>query len=399
MLILNKMRNKIIYLIIFSFLIGVFNFQTASAQTVPCTSVATCTQRQQDLRRQQQEARQKFEQSRRESNTLQETIANLQAEISYTQSRIRIAEEQITTTQKIIDKLSTDISSSESELRNAYVMLYELSRNSSIGIFFQSSINDALTQAQFIQSIQTQLKAELAGLKNSMTERESQKKDLENQKSELEQDRTNLATKKSQQTHLLTVSQRNVSYYQGLDSDIQRQIAEVERRLSVLIAQASWGGDIVSANNPSWFFNQLDFPNTFMGSSPYTVAQYGCLIVSYAMVSTFHGRRVSPVDIASRTENFNRQAFLIRQPPTPLQFQSVSSSRINWAVLNAELAANRPVIVSLFIPSVGAINSDGSSHFVVIHGRSANRYLMHDPLGPGRSYAANLLRSMIIIRP
>jgi hypothetical protein len=116
------------------------------------------------------------------------------------------------------------------------------------------------------------------------------------------------------------------------------------------------------------------------------------------MVSTYYGHTVTPPQIATYPGNFDSQGYLLRQPPPPTSFSSMSTSAVNWATVNNELDAGRPVIISIYIAAVGKINSDGSSHFVVLHGRSGGKYFMHDPLGAGRSYAAKDVRSMKIIR-
>ncbi len=71
-----------------------------------------------------------------------------------------------------------------------------------------------------------------------------------------------------------------------------------------------------------------------------------------------------------------------------------SSGSVNWNRIDSELDNGHPVIVSVYLPNVGVINADGSSHFVVISARSGNHYLMQDPLGSGRGYATGQVRSM-----
>jgi len=365
-----------------------------------CNSIAGCTKEQQQLKTQREEADKKYRQNQAQAQNLQGVISNLQGDISYTESRIKNAEEQIRVTEVILGDLSSTIGTSEKRLSAAYISLYELSRTSSTTqLLLSDSLNDALSEAQYIQSIQAQLQKELVSLRANKSERERQKADLENQKSSLQEDERELASKKNQQSYLLSTAQKNANYYQTLSADIQKQITEIERKLSVLIAQQSWGSDIVSANQSSWYYSQLNYPNVFLGNSPYTVSQYGCLITSIAMVSTFYHRTITPPQIAQTPGNFDSQGYLLRQPPPPTTFSSMNSASINWATVNTELDAGRPVIVSIFIPSVGAINQDGSSHFIVLHGHSAGKYFMHDPLGPNRSYAAKYVKSMKIIRP
>lgn len=366
-----------------------------------CNSTSNCASELQQLKKQQKDAENKKLQSKQDAQNIQGVIGDLVGDISYTQSRISNTEQQVILSNQIIADLTKSIADSDQRLASAYVTLYELSRTGTSQLLFQKNLNDALTQAQYIQSIQVQLQKDLDSLHTSKAEQEQQKSDLEDLKGDLVKERASLSSQKSQQAYLLNVANSNAAYYQGLSADIQKQIADVERRLSILISQQSWGSDILSANSNAWYFSQLDpaYRYVRLGNSPYTIGQYGCLITSIAMVSTFYGRRVTPANMATITSNFNSEGYLIKQPPDPVTFSSMSSSPVNWPTVNAELDSGHPVIVSIYISSVGAINSDGSSHFIVLHGRSNGKYLMHDPLGDGRSYAAKDVRSMKIIRP
>ncbi|OGD60929.1 hypothetical protein A3A71_03435 [Candidatus Berkelbacteria bacterium RIFCSPLOWO2_01_FULL_50_28] len=365
-----------------------------------CSSLAECTQLQQQLKLRQLAADASYKQNSNQASNLRGVVQDIQGDIYYTEGRIANTESQIALAEKILSQLSADIIKRQDRMAEAYVSLYEMSRTSPTGIVFSSSINDALIQAQYLQSIQTQLQAQLVSLKESQDQRETQRQGLEAQRRTLSTDRLALSNKKSQQTYLLSVAQSNASYYKGLSKEIQQNIAEVERKMSVLIAQASWGSDIVSVQQGSWYFSQLDpaYSSTRLGNSPYTVGQYGCLITSIAMVSTFNGKRVTPSQIARYPGNFDYGGYLTKLPPSPTSFSTFSTSPINWATVNSELDSGFPVMVSIYIPAVGVINGDGSSHFIVLYGRSSGKYIMHDPLGPGRSYAANQVRSMIITR-
>jgi hypothetical protein len=120
------------------------------------------------------------------------------------------------------------------------------------------------------------------------------------------------------------------------------------------------------------------------------------------MVATFYGQQVTPTAIALVPGNFDNYGYL--QPSTPYPVSDVvvgSSQSINWSTVNSELDAvpSRPVIVSIYLPSVGAINADGSSHFIVIKGHNGNQYYMHDPIAGQRGYDTGQVRSMKIIRP
>lgn len=392
------MSDKVRFIFITLAVVVLTGFLPVAPTAQACTTISSCTQEQQILKQQQQQAKQNFEKNKKEAQNLQGVIADLQADISFTEGQIGNAEDQIRVTTEILNQLNTNILETERKLSSAYISLYELSRTSSTQLVWQRSLNDALSQAQYIQSIQSQLQKEVEELERNQQDRISQKAHLEAQRTELENERIGLDSKRSRQSYLFNIAQSNASYYAGMSEEIQKKIAVIERQINTLIARQSWGSDIISANQGSWYYRQLDYPNTFLGNSPYTVAQYGCLITSIAMVSTYYGRTVTPPQIAGYPGNFDNQGYLLRQPPLPTSFSSMTTSSVNWATVNNELDAGRPVIISIYIAAVGQINADGSSHFVVLHGRSNGKYFMHDPLGAGRSYAARDVRSMKLIR-
>ncbi|MEX1051819.1 MAG: C39 family peptidase, partial [Patescibacteria group bacterium] len=171
---------------------------------------------------------------------------------------------------------------------------------------------------------------------------------------------------------------------------------------SILASRNSWGDDILSGATSSWYFSQNNYPNTELGNSGYTVKQLGCLVTSYAMIATFYGRSVSPATIAGDSGNFwnsgsNAGALRI-EPPSPTGL-SMSRYSIDWGRLDDELDAGRPAIISIYLPEVGALNSDGSSHWVVVYARDGDKYRMHDPLGGGRSYGFGQVKTLKVIRP
>jgi hypothetical protein len=119
------------------------------------------------------------------------------------------------------------------------------------------------------------------------------------------------------------------------------------------------------------------------------------------MVSSYYGGRVSPTDIAQIASNFDSEGYLLNStnPPPVYNISVRPSQSVNWSTVNSELDSGRPVIVSIYLPSVGVVNRDGSSHFIVIKGHSGDRYYMHDPIAGQRGYDINQVRSMKLVSP
>ena len=106
-----------------------------------------------------------------------------------------------------------------------------------------------------------------------------------------------------------------------------------------------------------------------MGGSGYTMANYGCLVTSVAMVASHAGKNLKPGDIAVDSEAF--------VPGTGYLYHSFSANGINVTVnsaskdiLDSELSAGRQVIAGLY---------GGPDHFIVITRKDGDKYIMRDP--------------------
>ena len=117
------------------------------------------------------------------------------------------------------------------------------------------------------------------------------------------------------------------------------------------------------------------------------------------MIGKYYGNSVTPSSIASNTSNFDREGYLMVASPPGTGVNVGGSQSVNWDTVDDEINNGHPVIISIYLPSVGAVNRDGSSHFIVIKGKIGNQYLMHDPIGDGRGYNISQVKSMKIVRP
>ncbi len=205
---------------------------TASAQSCAGKTYAGCLAEQQRLKQQQEEAQKKFDKTRRDAQNLQNLVAGLEGDIDYTQGKIQNAEDQIRVTGEIISSLQQNIDSRQQRLSAAYVSLYETSRTSQTSqLILQESLNDALSEAQYIQSIQSQLQKDLADLRSSKAESERQKADLESQRAGLVTNKNELAVKKSQKNKLLTQTQGEQAKYEELLKKLEKQREVVSKEL------------------------------------------------------------------------------------------------------------------------------------------------------------------------
>ena len=362
-------------------------------------------QKQQQLSNAQAAAKNKAQ----EAQGLSTQIDNLDSGIKSTEQKIQQTDSQILGTQGEIDGLSSNIevknkelSELKTQLNSAIVELYRFSSRSDLELFFGSaSLADSTNQSKYVEAVQLQVNAIFSKVKGVKSDLEKQKSDQEAKKAELDSLKNQQVAykqgseyQKSQKDKLLNMTVAQQQQYLALAEKYKGEISKIQAQINTLQGTRSWGTQIVAGGGVSWYYAQTG-NYTRLGDSPFTVDLYGCLITSVAMVATYYGHNVSPTYIATNG-SFSEGGYLLGYP-SGIGVSVGGSQSINWSEVDSQISSGRPVIISVYLPSVGAINRDGSSHFVVIYGRSGDTYLMADPIGPGRGYNLNQVRSMKII--
>lgn len=349
-----------------------------------------------------------------EAQSLSRQISNIEGDIKNAETKIESTGQSLNQTQAEIDALSGKIDTRKKELEllkkklNAsLVEIYRSSMKSEYELILgATSLSQSSNEKNYLQAVEGQVKILHTKVTEAKTALETQKSDQEKKKAELdnlkkqqEAYKSNIEYQRTAKDKLLNMTVAQKAEYEAKVASLQAQRAKVQAQIDALTTTRAWGTQITSSNESSWYYSQTG-NNTRLGNSIFTVADYGCLITSIAMISTYYGGGVSPTDIAHIASNFNSEGYLLNSTPPPVYNISVSSSRsVNWSTVNSELDNGRPVIVSIYLPSVGAVNSDKSSHFIVIKGHSGDRYYMHDPIAGQRGYDINQVRSMKLVSP
>lgn len=340
-------------------------------------------------------------------------IADLQAEISQVNSEISATQSSISDTQSSISSLADQITNKQAEYDRLTTQVRETLRQYMMVQTSRSDINylsivfsanslssDVTTKRSYVsikqklERLQADLAAAQADLKTQKEQQEQKKSDLEYYVEQNQLQKTQLARQQATQAALKASAESAQKALEKEAANARAQIAKIEGQISLLSATKAWGNQIVSSNDWSWYYTQTG-NDTYLGKSPYTIHQYGCLITSIAMISTYYGGGTTP-DYIARNGSFSSGGYLLALPALNISVQS--SRSVNWSVINDEISNGRPVIISIYLPTVGSVNSDGSSHFVVIKGYQNGQYLMHDPIGAGRGYNLNQVRSMKLVR-
>jgi len=173
--------------------------------------------------------------------------------------------------------------------------------------------------------------------------------------------------------NLLIATQNDEEKYQSLLSQA------IAQRNAFLGFVNSHGGASILNNQTvqqdgwGYYYNQRDsqWGNSFMGSSHLTMADYGCLVTSVAMMATHEGKNLKPSDIANTPS-----AFFSPDADTALLYWQFSVNGINVNLTSFPVSqidqklSNGPVIVGLY---------SGPDHYVVLKSGSGGNYVMNDP--------------------
>jgi peptidoglycan hydrolase CwlO-like protein len=370
--------------IVFLFLIVVlllFSKGIVHSQETPTPTPDTSA-----LQAQIQQYEQKISDLQGQENTLSSQIAILDNQIKLTQYRIESTQEQITsvtldidTTSKKITSLQNTLDTSITVLLNRIVATYEVGTIQPFQILLTSSTaSDFFTRLNYLRLAQAHDKQLIYDTQQAKTDYSNQKNIFENNKKQLEvlqqqlQAQTDQLNQENQaKQDLLTQTQGSEENYQSLLAQAKAQLAGFSRFVT------SQGGATILGNQTScdgWgcYYNQRDgqWGNILInGQDGYSMAGYGCLITSIAMVASHMGHKeILPGDIATSSEsNFAVGTAMLRYS---INVKGVNISRNGTSSLDSALGSS-PVIVGIY--------AYGGTHFVVLKSGSNGNYIMDDP--------------------
>jgi hypothetical protein len=310
----------------------------------------------------------------------------LDNQIKLTQYRIESTQEQITsvtldidTTSKKITSLQNTLDTSITVLLNRIVATYEVGTIQPFQILLTSSTaSDFFTRLNYLRLAQAHDKQLIYDTQQAKTDYSNQKNIFENNKKQLEvlqqqlQAQTDQLNQENQaKQDLLTQTQGSEENYQSLLAQAKAQLAGFSRFVT------SQGGATILGNQTScdgWgcYYNQRDGQcgNILInGQDGYSMAGYGCLITSIAMVASHMGHKeILPGDIATSSEsNFAVGTAMLRYS---INVKGVNISRNGTSSLDSALGSS-PVIVGIY--------AYGGTHFVVLKSGSNGNYIMDDP--------------------
>lgn len=361
-----KINGKKILLLLLSLILFLGCYVVVRAQS--CGNEQECT----DLINQYQD---KVNQLQGQAKTLKNQIAQFDYQIKLTTLKIQDTQEKIALLGGRIGQLETSLNDLTAAFSSRAVETYKLSRveDNFIFLFSASDLNDAVDRFHYLQKIQEEDRNLLEKLQTAQTTYVGQKADQQTLQDQLKKQQSDLNAQKLAKANLLKATQNDEVKYQSL---LSQAIAQRNAFLSFVTRQ---GGASILNNQTvqqgSWgyYYNQRDsqWGNSVMGSSHLTMADYGCLVTSVAMMATHAGKSLKPSDIANTPS-----AFFSPNADTALLYwqfgvngMNVNLSQFSASQLDSKLQSG-PVIIGLF---------SGPDHYIVIKSGSSGNYIMNDP--------------------
>ena len=382
--------------------------------TTYADSVSDLQKQQSLLEKQAQQALQQAQANQTIAERAAAAIVKVNSQIGQLQTNISSTQGDISSTQSQIDDMNQQVAQLESQMgtiqaqqndmvRELYI-LRESMPSDVMALFANQTVSALPAEQEQYQTLEKYFSA-------TYSQFEATKKQVENSRSDLELKNQNLTTLVSQQQDQKRTLADAQSTQQALQKNAvatetqleakaataQAQAAQIAQKVKLLTTTTNWGSQIVSSDEASWYYSQTgDY--TRLGNSSETINNVGCLITSIAMVATFYGYQTTPDDMANNA-SFSGEGSYYWGTPSSLGVKLQPSGSVNWGVVQQQLDNGHPVIVSIYLPSIGRVNSDGSSHYIVLKSYADGKYFMHDPIGHGRSYNLNQVRSMILTVP
>ena len=275
-------------------------------------------------------------------------------------------------------------------VRNEYT---ERPANAFLVIADERSLSGSVVAKSYLASLQTytnDIAKQIARVEQQIEDRQRKVQEayrtLDAKEAEANRETAELEGVRANQRSLLAATQGDEDRFRQEFESAKRQLAaqgSFARSARQRIGSRVWDGQ-------GNYFNQLDsrwIDGRLGFSDDSTLGDYGCGVASLAMVYKYYGLDVTPPslnDDLKRVRAFVDDLLDWRQVAAASQGRlelvnspyPVGASRVDWDLIDRQLAAGNPVIV--YVQRPGQVN-----HYVVLLDKRSNGYVMHDPIeGP-----------------
>ena len=327
-------------------------------------------------------------QSQGQQKTLSDTIAYLNNKMALTQTQIYQKEQELKVLEDEINVLSVKIGQKDQDLNRTSLLFSSRLTEAYKRLYFKpiylllgsNGFNNFLESNKYLEVVQnsdSQLLKQLQIAKNDFetqkTTKETKQQEVEEVKAYLAKQTATLQKQNAEKQRLLEVTKNDERKYQDLLKQAQAQKAAFSSFVS------RFGGASILANQTKcdgWgcYYNQRDgqWGGQMIGASDSSMAGYGCLVTSMAMIANHYNKSLTPGQIAASTSPFFGSTAYMLQGSWTANGVTMNRTRLSasLSIIDEELNAGRPVIIGIY---------GGPDHFLVIKGKENGEYIMHDP--------------------
>lgn len=334
-----------------------------------------------------------------QEKTLSSQIQVMDSQIALTKLRIQSTQQQIMNLTMDIDTANTKISKLQGSIDNLTKVLmgrivatYEIGSSQPFQLLVSSSdISDFFARANYLRIAQAhdkQLIYDTVQAKNDYT---NQKQIYESEKEQVVALNTQLQAYNDQLDQEQAQKKQLLADTQGSEANYQQQLASAQAQLEALSnfarSRIGAGGSIIPHQDlsDSWgpYYNQRDanWGNNLIGYSDTQVWEVGCLLTSYAMVSSHYGSVVTPAQVAANPSNFWGSTADFNAPgPAPAGHSASYVADPSMSSLVSEIQAGNVVIAGMSANGGSRAQGYYSDHWVVLRGVDSNgNFMINDP--------------------
>ncbi|MDZ4229058.1 MAG: C39 family peptidase [Patescibacteria group bacterium] len=331
-------------------------------------------------------------QSQGQQKTLSDAIDYLNNKMALTQTQIYQKGQELKVLEENINLLSVKIGQRDQDLTKTAILFqsrltesYKRTYLKPVYLLLESGgLSSFLNSSKYLQVIQAsdsnllkQLQIDKNDLETQKTIKEEKQKEVEQVKADLAEQTATLQSQNQEKQRLLNDTKNDERKYQELLKQAQAQKAAFSRFVASLGGASILSGQ-TKCDDWGCYYNQRDgqWGNQTIGASDSSMAGYGCLVTSMAMIASHYGKSLTPGQIAASTSPFFGSTAYMLQGNWSAAGVTMNRTRLgsSLSIIDEELNAGRPVIVGIY---------GGPDHFLVIKGKEGGDYIMHDPFPAG----------------
>ena len=338
-----------------------------------------------------------------QAKTLTATLNMLNTQIALTQAKIAATQSQLNVLNNEIADLSSKIGSidySLTDLTKTFVnrvretYMYRGSPDAFL-IAQTSGLPDLIRSIEYSKKVRDYDRTVLISLEKSRLDYNAQKDLKETKQKEVAALQQKLTNDKSALADQVTAKNKLLADTKNNEATFIKLLSQASAQLASLASYAeSVGISLVPHQDLSdgWgkYFNQRDsqWGNIVINGSndcggACTIAKVGCLISSYAMVSSHYGSSLLPSDVATNGSNFYSTTALFNSPgPSAGGHSSTDYNNPSTQQLRDALNSGKAVIAGMSMNG-GPAPQHYADHWVVLRSVDGDSFRINDPEYPG----------------